>query len=78
MTEVTLRVGASFLLRHALDRTKEGMEPTEEENWVGWKVLGMFMNLHGEVHGYGTKRERKALFPYPFHTSSPVGLEEEW
>ena len=74
MTEVTLGVGASFFLRHALDRTKEGMEPTEEENWVDWEVLSLFM----EVHGYGTKRERKALFSYPFPPSSLVGLEEEW
>ena len=47
MTEVTLGVGASFFLRHALDRTKEGMEPTKEENGVGWKVLGTFLDLHG-------------------------------
>ena len=47
MTEVTLGVGASFFLRHALDRTKEGMELTEEENWVGWTVPGMFLDPHG-------------------------------
>ena len=71
VTEVTLGVGASFFLRHALDRTKEGMEPTEEGNWVGWKVLSLFM----EVHGHATKRERKALFfLYPFHTRVRSGL----
>ena len=64
VTEVTLGVGASFFLRHALDRTKEGMEPTEEGNWVGWKVLSLFM----EVHGHGTKKGEKRNLSLPFPT----------
>lgn len=59
VTKVTLGVGASFLLRHALDRTKEGMEPTKEENGVGWKVLGTFLDLHGGSWPWDGKRERK-------------------
>ena len=63
VTEVTLEVGASFFLRHALDRTKEGMESTREENGVGWKVLGTFLDLHGGSWPWDEKKkERNALF----------------
>ena len=75
VTEVTLGVGASFFLRHALDRTKEGMEPTEEGNWVGWKVPGMFMEVHGLMGQKG--RETHSFLTLPT-LESGQGLEGEW